>query len=56
MWCVAFGIPKGYETTGYAHHGRLAYSSLVEHLFDIQKTVGSIPTMYTKSKDVAGVV
>lgn len=23
MWCVAFGIPKEYETTGRAHHGKL---------------------------------
>jgi hypothetical protein len=42
MRCVAFGIPKGYETTGYAHRGRLRYSSLVERLYVNRKQLVQI--------------
>ena len=49
MGCVAFCIPKGYETTATAHlRVGCKVSSIVERLFDIQKVVGANPILYSK--------
>ena len=56
MWCVAFCIPKDYETTGQAHHGWLRYNSIGRVIACIKQYVsGSIPLVILKRKDLAGI-
>jgi hypothetical protein len=54
MRCVVFGRPKVYQSTEVAHRGGYYVAHLVERLPSKENAVGSIPTIFKKSKDYFG--